>query len=57
MAVSTVEFEKAVAFDESFVRRLHTPYGLEIHEPVRYGRWAAADGGPAFQDIVVARKA
>ena len=52
----TVEFEKAVAFDESFLHRLHALHGLEIQGPVRYGRWATSDGGPAFQDIVVARK-
>lgn len=57
LAVSPREYEKAVAFDESFLRGLYRACGLAIREPVRYGRWATRNGGPAFQDIVVAGKA
>ena len=56
MAVSKVEFEKAVAFDEAFIRATYAKHGLAIEEPLRYGRWATPQGGPAFQDIVIARK-
>jgi SAM-dependent methyltransferase len=56
MAVSKVEFEKAVAFDETFVRDTYRKHGLSLQEPVRYGRWATPKGGPAFQDLIVARK-
>jgi hypothetical protein len=56
MAVSRVEFEKAVAFDERYVREMHDRSALAIQEPVRYGRWATSTGGPAFQDIIIARK-
>lgn len=55
-AVSRVEFEKAVAFDETYIRGVYEKRGLAIKEPVLYGRWATVKGGPAFQDIVVARK-
>lgn len=57
LAVSRVEFEKAVAFEETFVRETCRTHGLVIKEPLRYGRWATRHGGPAFQDIVIARKA
>ena len=56
-AVSKVEFEKAVAYDEHFIRDVHRRHGLIVDEPVRYGRWATPGGGPAYQDIVIARKA
>lgn len=56
MAVSKVEFEKAVAYDERYIRDLHARCGLVIEEPIRFGRWATPGGGPAFQDIVLARK-
>ena len=56
MAVSKVEFEKAVAFDETFVHQMYRKHGLSIEEPVRYGRWATPKGGPAFQDVVIARR-
>jgi ubiquinone/menaquinone biosynthesis C-methylase UbiE len=57
LAVSKVEFEKAVAFDETFIRSMYTKHGLVIVEPVRYGRWGTPKGGPAYQDIIVAKKA
>jgi hypothetical protein len=56
LAVSKVEFEKAVAFEETYIRSVYEKCGLAINEPVLYGRWATVKGGPAFQDIVVARK-
>ena len=55
MAVSRVEFEKAVAFDEQFIRDVYRRSGLTIEEPVRHGRWVGGAGGPAFQDIIIAR--
>jgi ubiquinone/menaquinone biosynthesis C-methylase UbiE len=55
MAVSKVEFEKAVAFDENYIRGVYEKCGLTIEEPMRCGRWAKSKGGPAFQDIVIAR--
>jgi SAM-dependent methyltransferase len=57
MAVSKVEFEKAIAFDESFIRDTYNKHGLVIQDPVRYGRWATRKGGPAHQDIIIARRA
>jgi ubiquinone/menaquinone biosynthesis C-methylase UbiE len=57
MAVSKVELEKAVAFDEPYIHEVYEKCGLTIEEPVRFGRWAHANGGPAYQDVIVARKA
>jgi SAM-dependent methyltransferase len=57
MAVSKVEFEKAVAFAEPFIREAHRRHGLIVDEPIRFGRWATPKGGPAYQDIVIGRKA
>jgi SAM-dependent methyltransferase len=55
--------EGTVAFDEGFVRGAYREHGLEILEPVRYGKWAARDEGPRirgrtwpWQDIIVARR-
>jgi ubiquinone/menaquinone biosynthesis C-methylase UbiE len=56
MAVSKVEFEKAVAFEETYIRAAYEKCGLAIKEPVLHGRWANLQGEPAFQDIIIARK-
>jgi ubiquinone/menaquinone biosynthesis C-methylase UbiE len=51
--------EKAVAYDEDFIRRLYVREGLEIQEPISFGYWSRAYDfpDPRDQDIVVAVKA
>jgi ubiquinone/menaquinone biosynthesis C-methylase UbiE len=48
--------ETAVAFEESFIRQNYAALGLEIIEPIRYGRWCGRKQWLSFQDIVVAEK-
>jgi SAM-dependent methyltransferase len=45
--------ESAVAFEESYVRRLFGDHGLQIAEPVSYGTWSGRPDGRSIQDIVV----
>ncbi len=48
--------EAAVAYQETFIRKLCRENGLEIVEPVRYGRWCGREDFLRYQDIVVIRK-
>jgi SAM-dependent methyltransferase len=48
--------EAAVAYREDYVRALYRENGLEIAEPIRYGRWCGRTDFLRYQDIVVARK-
>jgi SAM-dependent methyltransferase len=48
--------EAAVAFRETYVRSLYSRCGLEIVEPIRFGRWSGRDSDVGFQDIVIARR-
>ena len=45
--------ESAVAYDETFLRRLLVQYGLEISEPVHYGTWSGREDGLSYQDILL----
>jgi len=42
-------------YDEQRVREMVKDTALEI-EAIHYGSWSRADGGPAFQDLVVLRR-
>jgi SAM-dependent methyltransferase len=55
-AVSRSEPEKAIAFEETYVREVYFQAGLEIIEPIHYGCWSGAGKGLSGQDIVIARK-
>lgn len=49
--------EMAVAYEESYVRRLLAEQGLAMAGPVRYGHWSGRPDGLSFQDIVLAQPA
>lgn len=49
--------EGAVAYKESFIRELLRKNGLQIVEPIRFGKWSGDPEGYSYQDIVVAKKA
>ncbi len=48
--------ERAVGYDEAYIRDLLERRGLAVLDPVRYGRWWGKDDAPAFQDIVLVEK-
>jgi SAM-dependent methyltransferase len=49
------EAEAAVALAPAAVRRLYEASGLEVDNPIRYGRWSGVEG-LSYQDIVLARR-
>ena len=50
------EAEAAIAFAPATVRGLYDASGLELEEPIRYGRWSGSAEGLSYQDIVVAQR-
>lgn len=48
--------ERAVAYDERWVRELYAASGLRIDEPILYGSWCGREQYLAHQDFVVAVK-
>lgn len=54
--VSASEPEKAIAFEESFVREQYARAGLTIADPIRYGKWSGRADGLSGQDIIIARR-
>lgn len=56
LAVSRIEPEKAVAYEETRVRELYAKCGLTILEPVRYGNWCGRSEYLSGQDIIIAEK-
>jgi hypothetical protein len=48
--------ERAVAYNEEYVRGLYREDLLRILEPVRWGTWCGRSNGLSFQDIVIAEK-
>jgi SAM-dependent methyltransferase len=48
--------EAAVAYREDYVRNLYSENGLEIVEPIHYGRWCGRKDFLRYQDIVMTRK-
>lgn len=49
--------EQALALDETWVRALYARVGLDIIEPIHYGRWSGRSEFLTKQDVVVAIKA
>ena len=49
--------ERAVAYDEGYVRELYLRLGLQIKEPIQYGSWSGRTRFLTGQDIVIACKA
>jgi SAM-dependent methyltransferase len=50
------EPEAAVAYERSWIERLHRETGLEIEGPAWRGSWTHLPGSVTYQDVVVARK-
>jgi len=48
--------EEAIAFPAEDLRAMLTEVGLEVQEPIRFGLWSNHPGGPAGQDIVIAKR-
>jgi SAM-dependent methyltransferase len=48
--------ESTIAHDEAEVRSAYSSTGLQIIEPVRYGRWPGREKCLNGQDIIIARK-
>lgn len=46
--------EAAIAYPEVFVTDLYRKCGLEIQEPLHYGRWCGRSNGMSGQDVVIA---
>ena len=53
-SVSRTEPEKAIAFDECYIRDLYKQADLEVSEPVLYGAWSGRTDGVSGQDIILA---
>ena len=48
--------ETAVAYEEPYVRNLYGKFGLDIEEPIHYGKWQGAENSLARPDIIIAIK-
>ncbi|MBW4576928.1 MAG: class I SAM-dependent methyltransferase [Aphanothece sp. CMT-3BRIN-NPC111] len=48
--------ERAIAFDEKYVRSIYGKYGVNIVEPIRYGSWCGRENFLSYQDIILAIK-
>jgi ubiquinone/menaquinone biosynthesis C-methylase UbiE len=48
--------EVAIAYPEAFVRDQYGKCGLELREPLRYGKWSGRTAGMSGQDVVIAVK-
>lgn len=48
--------EEAIAFRAEDLREMLAAVGLEVQEPIRFGLWSNHPGGPAGQDIVIAKR-
>jgi SAM-dependent methyltransferase len=48
--------ERAIAYDENFVRMLYKKHSLTLVEPIHYGSWSGRTDHLSFQDIIIANK-
>ncbi len=48
--------ESTIGFEEEYVRKIYSRYGLDIVEPIRFGYWPGREGLLEAQDIIIARK-
>ena len=48
--------ERAVAYDESYVREAVRRHGLSIREPIHPGAWSGVKNAKDVQDIVIVEK-
>jgi SAM-dependent methyltransferase len=54
--ISKSEPEKAIAYNESYLRNLHEKNGFKILEPIHFGSWSGKSDFLSGQDIIVAQK-
>lgn len=54
--VSESRPEKAIAYDENFIKNLYEKNNLTIDNSIYYGKWSGNKDGIARKDIVIARK-
>jgi len=55
-SIQVNEPELAVAFNETYIRKLYRKYRLSIIEPIRYGSWCGRMSNVGYQDILVGVK-
>lgn len=48
--------ERAIAYEEEFIRNLYEPNNLTIIEPIYYGAWSGLKNTESGQDIILATK-
>ncbi len=48
--------EKALAYDETYIRTLYNRYGLTIKEPIYFAKWSGRETGIRGQDVILAIK-
>jgi len=56
-AISKTVPERAVAYDESYIKGLYKRHGLVVKIPIRYGTWSYTVSDFEYQDLVLAEKA
>jgi len=48
--------EKAISFDEAYIRQLYANNNIQIQDPVHYGSWCGRTSFLSFQDIIIGLK-
>jgi ubiquinone/menaquinone biosynthesis C-methylase UbiE len=48
--------EAVVAYDESSIRSSYKTHGLDLSEPIYFGKWCGRKNGLSWQDMIVATK-
>lgn len=51
-----IEPEKAIAYEEKYIRKLYQKHYLEIMEPIYYGKWSGRKACRMGQDVIFAIK-
>ena len=49
--------ERAIAYDEEYIKRLYQKHGLKIMAPIHYGAWSGRETWVSGQDMIMASKA
>ena len=55
-AINQTVPEKAISFDESYIRQLYAKNNIRIQDPVRYGSWCGRTSFLSSQDIIIGVK-
>jgi ubiquinone/menaquinone biosynthesis C-methylase UbiE len=48
--------ERATAFEERYIRGIFQQLGIELVEPIKYGKWCRREFGISYQDIVMGKQ-